>query len=56
MGISRRILRLNQEWNGRILAGGTLAIGESYMDEWWDCQSLDQFIDWVLRAGLNKKI
>jgi hypothetical protein len=26
----------------RILNGGTLAFGESYMDGWWDCQALDE--------------
>ena len=25
----------------RVLAGGSLALGESYMDEWWDCNALD---------------
>lgn len=40
----------------RILAGGTLALGESYMDGWWECQSIDQFADKVLRANLDQKI
>ena len=26
----------------RILTGGTLALGESYMDGWWDCDALDE--------------
>lgn len=40
----------------RILSQGTLGLGESYMDGWWDCKALDQFIDRVLRAHLEKKI
>ncbi len=40
----------------RILAGGTLAVGESYMDGWWDVPALDEFINRVLRARLDEKI
>ena len=27
----------------RVFADGTLGLGESYMDGWWDCERLDQF-------------
>ena len=27
----------------RLLAGGSIAMGESYMDGWWDVESLDEF-------------
>ncbi len=40
----------------RILAGGSLALGESYMDGWWDCKRLDQFFDRILTAHLHKKV
>ena len=40
----------------RILSGGTLAAGESYMDGWWDCEALDQFFDRIFRARLDQKI
>jgi len=40
----------------RLLAGGSLALGESYMDEWWDCNRLDEFIHRILRADLNDKV
>ena len=40
----------------RILAKGTLGLGEAYMDGWWDCAQLDQFICNVMRAGLRKHI
>ncbi len=39
----------------RILAGGSLALGESYMDAWWDCQALDRFFDKILSAGLDRQ-
>ena len=29
----------------RLLAGGSLALGESFMDGWWSCQALDQLFD-----------
>ncbi|HMA84731.1 MAG TPA: cyclopropane fatty acyl phospholipid synthase [Desulfosalsimonadaceae bacterium] len=46
----------NEKVYDRILAGGTLAAGESYMDGWWDCKALDQFFDRIFRAKLDQKI
>lgn len=46
----------NQGVFSRILSGGTLALGESYMDEWWECEALDQFVDRALRLRLEKKV
>ena len=40
----------------RFLAEGSMGVGESYMDGWWDCDSLDQLFDKVFRAGLDTKI
>ncbi len=40
----------------RVLAGGSIALGESYMDGWWSCEALDQFFDRVLRAFLDEQI
>ena len=40
----------------RVLAGGSLALGESYMDGWWDCASLDGFFHRVMAAGLDTKV
>jgi cyclopropane-fatty-acyl-phospholipid synthase len=40
----------------RVLAGGSLALGESYMDGWWDCEALDQFFYRILKAELDKKV
>jgi cyclopropane-fatty-acyl-phospholipid synthase len=33
-----------------------LALGEGYMDGWWDCEAIDQFLDRVLRARLSEKV
>ena len=46
----------NQNFYERVLAGGSLALGESYMDGWWDCEALDQFFAKILGARLDKKI
>lgn len=39
-----------------VLSGGSLALGETYMDGWWDCDSLDDFSNRILRAGLDSKV
>jgi cyclopropane-fatty-acyl-phospholipid synthase len=38
---------------GRVLLHGSLGLGESYMDGWWDCGSLDQFFSRVLCTMLD---
>ena len=40
----------------RVLQEGSLGLGESYMDGWWDCERLDIFFHKVLRAGLEKQL
>lgn len=39
----------------RILAEGSLGIGESYMDGWWDTQALDELSSRVIRASVYDK-
>jgi len=46
----------NTNFYGRFLAGGTLALGESYVDRWWDCKKLDEFFYRVFRCQINKKV
>lgn len=40
----------------RVLAHGSLGLGESYVDGWWDCAAVDVFIDRILRVGLNDAV
>ena len=40
----------------RVLQDGALGLGETYMDGWWECDALDEFIDCILRAGLESKV
>ncbi len=46
----------NEQFYPRVLSSGSLALGESYMDGWWDCDHLDQFMDRFLRADLDKRV
>jgi cyclopropane-fatty-acyl-phospholipid synthase len=40
----------------KVATGGSLALGESYMDGWWDCNNLDIFFYKVLKAKLNSTV
>jgi len=40
----------------RVLAQGSLGLGESYMDGWWRCNALDQFFGRILSARLDKTV
>lgn len=46
----------NQKFYERVVSGGTLAFGESYMEGWWDCEALDQFFFRVFHHRLHKKL
>ena len=45
----------NPEFYQRVIVGGSLALGESYMDGWWDCEALDHFFERIMAARLDKK-
>jgi cyclopropane-fatty-acyl-phospholipid synthase len=40
----------------RLLQSGGLALGESYMDGWWECQAIDLMVERAMRAGLQDKL
>lgn len=46
----------NAHFFERVLAEGSLGLGESYMEGWWDCDQLDEFFHRILRAGLDRKV
>ena len=46
---------LNEKLYARVLLGGSLALGESYVDGWWEAKSLDRFFYKVLSADLEKE-
>src|ERR1700760_3246260 len=47
----------NRDLFDRVLATGTLGLGEAYMDGWWDCEQPDAFFEravaYKLGAGLR---
>jgi cyclopropane-fatty-acyl-phospholipid synthase len=45
----------NERVYDRILAQGSLGLGESYLDGDWDCIQLDEFFHRVLRSGVQKQ-
>ncbi len=46
----------NDEFYDKVFTGGSLALGESYMDGWWDSQAIDQFIERLLKADLDERV
>ena len=40
----------------RVLAHGTLGLGEAYMDGWWDCDQLDELVRRAQSADLVKHL
>ncbi len=45
----------NENFYGRVLRHGSLGLGESYVDGWWDCDNLDQFFDKILRINIDSR-
>lgn len=46
----------NHDLYARVLAQGSLGLGESYMDGWWDCNALDQFFFKIMRSDVAKNV
>ncbi len=40
----------------RVLAQGSLGLGESYMDGWWDANALDMFLFKLMHARLDERV
>ncbi len=40
----------------RVIAHGSLGLGESYMDGWWDARDLDGFLYLLLSARLDERV
>lgn len=45
----------NEKLYGRLLREGSLGLGESYMDGWWEAGALDAFFYRVLKEDLKRK-
>ncbi|MDD5773788.1 MAG: cyclopropane fatty acyl phospholipid synthase [bacterium] len=46
----------NKNFYNKILTGGALGLGESYMADWWDCDRLDDFFCKIIPTDPEKKI
>lgn len=46
----------NPAFYARLLRDTTLGLGESYVEGWWDCEAIDQFINRALLARLDEKV
>lgn len=46
----------NPRFYRRAVLQGSLGLGESYMDGWWDCERLDELFVRILRAGLDRAV
>jgi len=40
----------------RVLRQGSLGLGESYMDGWWDCTAIDEMISRLLQADVHETV
>ncbi len=45
---------LNRGFYSRVLANGSLGLGEAYMDGWWEARDLDGFFHRLLSAGVGR--
>lgn len=46
----------NRDLFRRIIAHGSLGLGEAYMDGWWECERIDQLVCRLFRAGIDHRI
>jgi cyclopropane-fatty-acyl-phospholipid synthase len=46
----------DERFYGRVVANGSLGLGESYVDGWWDCEELETFFYRLLSSGPAHKV
>lgn len=47
---------LTDDFYERLVTQGSLGLGESYVERWWDVERLDEFFHKVISAGLENKV
>ncbi len=47
---------LNSNFYRRVIQDGTIGLGESYMEGWWECERLDQLFTRLIEAKLEEQI
>ncbi|MFO7965332.1 MAG: cyclopropane fatty acyl phospholipid synthase [Desulfobacterales bacterium] len=46
----------HEDFYRRVLTHGSLGLGESYMENWWECDQLDDFFYRVLRHDIEREV
>ena len=46
----------DERFYSRVLSGGTMGLGEAYMDGWWDCAAVDELIFRFLTTRLQSQV
>ena len=46
----------NERFYKRVLTEGSIGFGESYMDGWWDCDSIDQMMTRLLSIDVTSRL
>jgi cyclopropane-fatty-acyl-phospholipid synthase len=46
----------HEDFHGRVLSDGSLGLGESYMDGWWDVRDLDGFIYRLFAGRADERV
>jgi cyclopropane-fatty-acyl-phospholipid synthase len=46
----------NDHFYSRVIRNGSVGLGESYMDGWWDAECLDRFFYHLLKSGIGDHI
>ena len=50
-------IRVREErFYARILRDGSLGLGESYMEGWWECERLDEFFSRIMYFNIEEKL
>ena len=46
----------NEKFYQRVILHGSLGLGESYVEGWWDCPQLDEFFTKILRGQIHEQV
>jgi cyclopropane-fatty-acyl-phospholipid synthase len=46
----------NDAFYSKVMSWGSLGLGESYMDGWWECQKLDEFFFRILSKDIERQV
>lgn len=46
----------DERFFNRVLSGGRLALGDAYVDQWWECEALDELMYRAAAAKLDERL